>query len=60
MKFETVIEMYNEYLDLDGTININGITFYRSDILKEMDPIAYHVGLYNFCDSLDMNTDELV
>jgi len=60
MKTETAYDMYNEYLDLDGAILIDGITFYRSDILKEMDPIAYRVGFNDFCGSLDIDTDELV
>ena len=34
-------EMVDELLDMDGDIVIAGVTFSRSAILKEMDPIAY-------------------
>lgn len=34
-------DMVDELLDIEGDIIIRGITFSRSSILKEMDPIAY-------------------
>ena len=34
-------DMVDELLDIEGDVIINGITFNRSAILKEMDPIAY-------------------
>ena len=36
---------YNEILDEQGTVNIAGMDFYPSDILKQCDPIAYRCGL---------------
>ena len=34
-------EMVDELLDMEGDVIIAGVTFNRSAILKEMDPIAY-------------------
>ena len=38
---EMLQEMVDEMLDMDGDVVIAGITFSRSYILKELDPIAY-------------------
>jgi len=34
-------EMVDDFLDIEGDVIIYGISFSRSAILKEMDPIAY-------------------
>lgn len=36
-----IAEMVDEMLDMDGDIEIAGITFRKSYILRELDPIAY-------------------
>lgn len=47
--------------DCNGDIIIAGITFSPSDILKEMDPIAYNQEFYNYCDFMDIDLEaELV
>ena len=46
-------EMYREILDEHGVVKIGTLTFYPSDILKEMDPIAYDMGLSEFEDYLE-------
>jgi len=41
MRNEAIIEMIDEMLDADGPVMIGNLTFYRSDIVKRVDPIAY-------------------
>jgi len=41
MRNEMIIEMVDEMLDADGPVMIGNLTFYRSDIVKRLDPIAY-------------------
>lgn len=41
MNKQAIYEMVDEMLDMDGPIMIGGIEFYRSDILRKMDPVAY-------------------
>lgn len=41
MNVDAVNEIVDEILDSEGDIKIAGITFSRSYILKELDPIAY-------------------
>jgi hypothetical protein len=46
------LEQYDEMLDMEGPIQVAGMGFYPSAILKEMDRIAYNVGFSDFVDSL--------
>ena len=41
MRNEMIIEMVDEMLDMDGPVVIGNLTFYRSDIVKRLNPIAY-------------------
>src|SRR5699024_622101 len=42
-------DAYDNYLgDIDGDVNVAGMTFGASDVVKELDPIAYRVGLSDF------------
>jgi hypothetical protein len=51
---------FNYYFDdMHGDIIIAGISFSPSDILKEMDPIAYNEEFNNYCDMMGVNTDEV-
>jgi hypothetical protein len=43
-------DMVDEFLDIEGDVIIRGITFNRSAILKEMDPIAYRELTLQFAD----------
>jgi hypothetical protein len=36
-----ITEVIDEMLDMDGEVEIYGIRFLRSEILKKIDPIAY-------------------
>ena len=41
MRNEAIIEMIDELLDMDGPVMIGNLTFYRSDIVRRLDPVAY-------------------
>ena len=47
-----------EAMDEAGPVVILGISFDRSYILKEMDPIAYDTELANFFDAMGFDPDE--
>ena len=48
---EMLQEMVDELLDSEGDVVIAGITFSRSQILKELDPIAYSEIMLEMADS---------
>lgn len=41
MRNEAIIEMVDEILDMDGPVMIGNLTFYKSDIVRRLDPVAY-------------------
>jgi len=41
MRNEAIIEMIDELLDMDGPVMIGNLTFYKSDIVRRLDPVAY-------------------
>jgi hypothetical protein len=45
-------EMYDQSLDEQGDVTIGSLSFQPSEIIKELDPIAYRVGFNDFCDYL--------
>ena len=50
-------EQFCEMLDEQGDIEIGNITLTPSDVLREMDPIAYRTGLSDYVDGLDIDND---
>lgn len=47
-------ESYKEMLDeCYGVVKIGDSEFWASDILRELDPIAYSIGLTDYTDSLE-------
>jgi prefoldin subunit 5 len=50
-------EQYCEMLNEDGDIMIGSLRFTPSDVLNEMDPTAYSIGLSDYVDSLDIDDD---
>ena len=50
---------YIENMDQNGPIIIGGISFFPSDILKKMDPIAFDVGFNDYVDYLESNGMEI-
>ena len=51
MRNEMINEMVDEMLDEQGPVQIGNLTFYPSDIVKELDPIAYREIVLEFIDS---------
>ena len=56
---EQAYDAYNQMLDESGPVVIAGLDFYPSDILREMDQIAYDTGFNDYMDACDIDTDEL-
>ena len=51
MSVRTMIEeMVDEMLDEGGPVRIGNLTFYRSEIVKRMDPVAYRIMLTEYAD----------
>ena len=50
---------FDDLLDCEGTIEIMGISFDRSRILREIDPIAYRSGLFDYIDAEGIDSDDL-
>lgn len=50
-------DQYCEMLNEDGYIIIGSLRFSPSDVLKEMDPTAYRLGLLDYVDGLDIDDD---
>jgi hypothetical protein len=57
-KAEDLEQAFCEAMDQEGPVTIMGVTFDRSYILKEMDPIAYDTELSNFFDAMGFDPDE--
>ena len=57
---ESLEEAFCEAMDQEGPVTIMGVSFDRSYILKEMDPIAYDTELANFFDAMGFDPDEEV
>ena len=56
---EQAYDAYNQMLDESGPVVIGGLDFYPSDILREMDQIAYDTGFNDYMDACDIDTDDL-
>ena len=51
-----LVEDFNYYFDdIHGDIVLAGITFSASDILKEMDPVAYNEEFKSFLDNVNVD-----
>ena len=51
MRNEMILEMVDELLDSEGDVIIGNLTFSRSQIVKECDPIAYSMIVQDVVDS---------
>ena len=49
---EMIQEMVDEQFDIEGPIEIGNLTFSRSYIVRELDPIAYRQAMVDLADSL--------
>ena len=55
-RMKRLVEDFNYYFDdIHGDVVLAGITFSASDILKEMDPIAYNEEFNHYMDDLDID-----
>jgi hypothetical protein len=60
MDKQMIYEMVDEMLDMDGPVMIGSLQFYRSDILKRLDPVAYREVALEFVNShIDDLLDDL-
>jgi len=50
-------EQYDDFLNDNGEVDILGMKFDPARVLKELDPIAYRVGLNDYVDGLDVEDD---
>lgn len=55
---ESLEQEFCDAMDEQGDVVILGISFSRSQILKDMDPIAYDTELANFFDAMGFDPDE--
>ena len=53
-------QAYQEMLDdVYGTVEVAGMTYDTSVLLKNADPVAYRVGMADYADALMIMDDEL-
>lgn len=50
-------EEYKDALDEQGDVVIGSLHYSPSHVLQEVDPTAYHCGLLDYIDSLDVSDD---
>lgn len=50
---------YDEMLNDEGYIEINGLEFSRADILKALDPTAYKIGLFEYVENCGVDPEDL-
>ena len=60
MNANAAYNRYDDMLNESGPVVIGGIEFYPSDILKEMDPIAYDTNFNDYMDSIGVDTDDFL
>ena len=54
----TSTEDYDDALDIDGTVTVAGYEYYPSNILQEVDPVAYNCGFSDYADSRELEEFE--
>ena len=53
------LEMYRDCLDdCNDLVVVCGMSYNPSRVLEELDPIAFNCGFNDYCDSMDITTDE--
>lgn len=56
--WEEAGDEFDQMLDDGGDINIGGLGYAPSFALKNVDPIAYRMGLLDYIDAQDVDSDE--
>ncbi len=51
--YTTAMDMFDDVLDCEGAIEVAGLKFNKSTILKECDPVAYRCYLNDYVCSLE-------
>ena len=46
-----ILDMVDEILDSEGEVTVGNLIFYRSDIVKRLDPTAYRIMVREIVDS---------
>ena len=49
---DDMAERFRDYLDSDGPVDIVGLSLYPSQILEEVDPVAFRCGVTDYVDML--------
>jgi len=49
---DQALEMYDDLLDDDGPVRIGNLTYSASQVLREVDPVAYRCGFNDYVDFL--------
>jgi len=57
MKTNFVTEMVDDIFDSEGDVEIGNLSFSRSQIVKELDPIAYREAVNDYIDSMIEDLD---
>lgn len=50
---------YDEMLNDEGSINLNGLEFSMADILRTLNPTAYKIGLFEYVECCGVNPEDL-
>lgn len=58
ISYEVACYHYDAFLDEYGPVVIDGITFDRSRIMKQLDPIAYRCGVNDYTDACGYDITE--
>ena len=54
-EYEVSESDFDSYLDDDGSVNVCGMEFYPSDILKSCDPVAYRCAKSDYESNYDLD-----
>jgi len=57
METNFVTEMVDDIFDSEGDVEIGNLSFNRSQILRELDPIAYREAVNDYIDSMIEDLD---
>ena len=59
MTWDEAYELFNRSLEQDGPVNVAGIEFEASKVLRELSPMDYRVMFADWADAEGIDTDEL-
>ena len=52
METNDITEIVDDLLDSEGDVEIGNLTFARSAIVRELDPVAYRITVNEYIDSM--------